>query len=98
MANKQSWAVNGAHDCMQALAEHPLWVERDAWRASGGKDGHGLRGTGLAIGGWVPNNPPTSATGRLGSGGTPARRTRAGGIAGTHIGPGLVSAQGARGG
>ena len=49
MANNQAWAVNGAYECMQALAEHPLWLERDAWRASGGKDGHGLRGTGFAL-------------------------------------------------
>src|SRR5260370_26584543 len=74
IANNQAWAVNGAYECMQALADHPLWRERDAWRASGGKDGHGLRGTGLAIGGLGGNNPPTTATARPRKKGPPTGR------------------------
>src|ERR1700730_4659684 len=93
MANDQPWAVNGARECMQALAEHTLWVDRDAWRASGGKDGHGLRGTGLAIGGWVPNIQPTSATVRLDSDGTLAVVTGAVDIAGTNMGLALIAAE-----
>jgi CO/xanthine dehydrogenase Mo-binding subunit len=93
MANNQAWAVNGAHDCMRALAEHPLWRECDAWRASGGKDGHGLRGTGLAIGGWVPNIQPTSATVRLDSDGTLAVVTGSVDIAGTNMGLALIAAE-----
>jgi CO/xanthine dehydrogenase Mo-binding subunit len=93
MANNQEWAVNGASECMQALAEHPIWREREAWRQSGGKDGHGLRGTGLAIGGWVPNIQPTSATVRLDSDGTLAVVTGSVDIAGTNMGLALIAAQ-----
>jgi CO/xanthine dehydrogenase Mo-binding subunit len=93
MANNQPWAVNGAYECLQALAEHPLWRERDAWRASGGREGHGLRGTGLAIGGWVPNIQPTSATVRLDSDGTLAVVTGSVDIAGTNMGLALIAAE-----
>jgi CO/xanthine dehydrogenase Mo-binding subunit len=93
MANDQPWAINGARDCMQALAEHPFWVDRDAWRASGGSDGRGLRGTGLAIGGWVPNIQPTSATVRLDSDGTVAVLTGSVDIAGTNMGLALIAAE-----
>ena len=93
MANNQEWAVNGAYECMQALAEHPVWRDREAWHASGGKDGHGLRGTGLAIGGWVPNIQPTSATVRLDSDGTLAVVTGSVDIAGTNMGLALIAAE-----
>jgi CO/xanthine dehydrogenase Mo-binding subunit len=93
MANDQQWAVNGARECMQQLVEHPLWRERDAWRASGGRDGHGLRGTGLAIGGWVPNIQPTSATVRLDSDGTLAVVTGSVDIAGTNMGLAMIAAE-----
>ena len=93
MAHDQPWAVNGACECMEALAKHPLWLERDAWRASGGKDGHGLRGTGLAIGGWVPNIQPTSATVRLDTDGTLTVVTGSVDIAGTNMGLALIAAE-----
>jgi len=93
MANDQPWAVNGARECMEKLVEHPLWRERDAWRASGGRDGHGLRGTGLAIGGWVPNIQPTSATVRLDSDGTIAVVTGSVDIAGTNMGLAMIAAE-----
>jgi CO/xanthine dehydrogenase Mo-binding subunit len=93
MANNQDWAVNGASECMQALADHPVWLERDAWRASSGKNGHGLRGTGLAIGGWVPNIQPTSATVRLDSDGTLVVVTGSVDIAGTNMGLALIAAE-----
>jgi CO/xanthine dehydrogenase Mo-binding subunit len=93
MANNQEWAVNGGYECIQALADHALWRDLDAWRASGGKDGHGLRGTGLAIGGWVPNIQPTSATVRLDSDGTLAVVTGANDIAGTNMGLALIAAE-----
>jgi CO/xanthine dehydrogenase Mo-binding subunit len=93
MANNQAWAVNGAYECLTALAEHPLWRERLDWRASGGKDGHGLRGTGLAIGGWVPNIQPTSATVRLDSDGTLAVVTGAVDVAGTNMGLAMIAAE-----
>jgi CO/xanthine dehydrogenase Mo-binding subunit len=93
MANGQEWAVNGAQECLRKLMEHPVWQERDAWRASGGRDGHGLRGTGLAIGGWVPNIQPTSATVRLDSDGTLAVVTGSVDIAGTNMGFALMAAE-----
>jgi len=86
-------AVNGARDCMQALANHPFWKEREAWKASGGKDGAGLRGTGLAIGGWVPGIQPTSATVRLNPDGTLMVVTGAVDIAGTNMGFALMAAE-----
>ena len=35
-------------EVLRRLAEHPLWKNRAEWAATSGKDGHGLRGTGLA--------------------------------------------------
>jgi CO/xanthine dehydrogenase Mo-binding subunit len=93
MANGQEWAVNGGRECFRLLTEHRLWLEREAWRASGGRDGHGLRGTGLAIGGWVPNIQPTSATVRLDSDGTIAVVTGSVDIAGTNMGLALIAAE-----
>ena len=61
MAHGQPWQVNGARECLERLMEHPLWKSRDEWKASSGKDGAGLRGTGMAVGGWVPGIQPTSA-------------------------------------
>jgi CO/xanthine dehydrogenase Mo-binding subunit len=93
MANGQAWAVNGADECMRRLAEHPVWLARDEWHASGGRDGHGLRGTGLAVGGWVPNIQPTSATVRLEPDGTLAVVTGSVDIAGTNMGLALIAAE-----
>jgi len=92
MAHGQQWAVNGARECMQALANHPFWKTREEWKASGGKDGAGLRGTGLAIGGWVPGIQPTSATVRLNPDGTLMVVTGAVDIAGTNMGFALMAA------
>jgi CO/xanthine dehydrogenase Mo-binding subunit len=93
MANDQPWAVNGADECLQRLTEHRLWRERDAWRASGGRDGHGLRGTGIAVGGWVPNIQPTSATVRLDSDGSVTVVTGSVDIAGTNMGLAMIAAE-----
>jgi CO/xanthine dehydrogenase Mo-binding subunit len=93
MANDQPWAVNGAGECLRLLTEHPLWRERDAWRASSSRDGHGLRGTGIAVGGWVPNIQPTSATVRLDSDGSLTVVTGSVDIAGTNMGLALIAAE-----
>jgi len=93
MANGQAWAVNGADECLRLAREHPIWQEREAWRASGGRDGHGLRGTGIAVGGWVPNIQPTSATVRLDSDGTVCVVTGSVDIAGTNMGLALIAAE-----
>jgi CO/xanthine dehydrogenase Mo-binding subunit len=93
MATNQPWAVNGASECLRLLTEHPLWRERDAWRASGGRDGHGLRGTGLSVGGWVPNIQPTSATVRLDSDGSVTVVTGSVDIAGTNMGLAMIAAE-----
>jgi len=92
MAHGQPWQPNGASECLQALMEHPVWKGRDEWRASGGKNGAGLRGTGLAVGGWVPGIQPTSASVRLNPDGTLTVLTGAVDIAGTNQGLALIAA------
>ena len=84
MVNNQPWASNGAHEVLTRIAEHPLWKEREAWKKSGG-NGHGLRGTGLALGGWLGGLQPTSATVKLNPDGTLAVLTGQVDIAGTNI-------------
>jgi len=85
MAHGQPWQSNGARAVLERAAQHPLWRERAAWKASGGKDGRGLRGTGLAVGGWVPGLQPTSATMRLNPDGSLTVLTGQVDIAGTNI-------------
>ena len=85
MASGQPWQSNGAKQVLSRLAEHPLWKSRDEWRASGGKNGAGLRGTGLAVGGWIPGLQPTGATVRLNPDGSVAVLTGQVDIAGTNI-------------
>jgi CO/xanthine dehydrogenase Mo-binding subunit len=92
MAHGQPWQPNGARECLEALKEHPLWKSREGWKASGGKDGAPLRGTGLAVGGWVPGIQPTSASIRLNPDGTLTVLTGAVDIAGTNQGLALIAA------
>src|SRR6185369_3181232 len=65
MTQGAPWASHGALECLQAAVQHPIWQRRAAWKASSGKDGAGLRGTGLAVGGWIPNIQPCSADVKL---------------------------------
>jgi CO/xanthine dehydrogenase Mo-binding subunit len=85
MANGQPWQSNGAKQVLRRLGEHPFWKQRAEWKASGGKNGHGLRGTGLAVGGWIPGLQPTGATVRLNPDGTVSVLTGQVDIAGTNI-------------
>ena len=85
MANGQPWQSNGAKQCLARMAEHPLWKSRAEWKASGGKNGHGLRGVGLAVGGWIPGLQPTGATVRLNPDGSLQVLTGQVDIAGTNI-------------
>src|SRR5437588_511051 len=63
MANGQPWLNNGGAEVLARIAEHPIWKSRNDWKASA-RDGR-LRGTGLALGGWLGGLQPTSATVRL---------------------------------
>jgi CO/xanthine dehydrogenase Mo-binding subunit len=92
MAHGQPWAVNGAWECLDRMLEHPLWKSREEWRASGGKNGAGLRGTGIAVGGWVPGAQPSSATMRLDTNGTLTVFTGSVDIAGTNQGLAMIAA------
>jgi CO/xanthine dehydrogenase Mo-binding subunit len=83
MANNQPWASNGAVEVLAKIAEHRLWKERAAWKASG-KDGR-LRGTGFALGGWLGGLQPTGATVRLNPDGSLSVLTGQVDIAGTNI-------------
>jgi len=85
MANGQPWQSNGAHEVLDRVAAHPLWQSRAEWAASGGVDGHGLRGTGLALGGWLGGLQPTGATVRLNPDGSLGVLTGQVDIAGTNI-------------
>ncbi|MDP8922765.1 MAG: xanthine dehydrogenase family protein molybdopterin-binding subunit [Chloroflexota bacterium] len=93
MAHGQPWQVNGARECLEELMRHPLWTGRAEWRASGGKDGVGLRGTGLSVGGWVPGIQPTSASVKLNPDGSLTVLTGAVDIAGTNMGLALIAAE-----
>jgi CO/xanthine dehydrogenase Mo-binding subunit len=85
MANGQPWQSNGAKEVLRRVGEHPLWRSRAQWKASGGRDGRGLRGTGLALGGWIPGLQPTGATVRLNPDGSVSVLTGQVDIAGTNI-------------
>ena len=83
MVNNVPWASNGAHEVLAKSGEHRFWRERAAWKAGG--NGHGLRGTGLALGGWLGGLQPTGATVRLNPDGTLSVLTGQVDIAGTNI-------------
>src|SRR5499426_3392393 len=83
MANNQPWLNNGGIEVLQRIAEHPLWKNRAQWKASG-KNGR-LRGTGLALGGWLGGLQPTGATVRLNPDGSLQVLTGQVDIAGTNI-------------
>ena len=85
MANGQPWQSNGARQVLERLAEHPLWKSRAEWKASGGTNDRGLRGVGLAVGGWIPGLQPTGATVRLNPDGSLQVLTGQVDIAGTNI-------------
>jgi CO/xanthine dehydrogenase Mo-binding subunit len=84
MANGQPWQSNGGREVLDRIAEHPIWKTRAEWKASGG-NGRGLRGTGLALGGWLGGLQPTGATVRLNPDGTVSVLTGQVDIAGTNI-------------
>src|SRR5438309_9823935 len=83
MANNQPWLNNGAIEVLQRIAEHPLCENRAQWKASG-ENGR-LRGTGLALGGWLGGLQPTGATVRLNPDGSLQVLTGQVDIAGTNI-------------
>jgi CO/xanthine dehydrogenase Mo-binding subunit len=85
MANGQKWQSNGAKQVLARIAEHPLWKNRKAWSSQSGKNGRGLCGTGLAVGGWIPGLQPTGATVRLNPDGSLTVLTGQVDIAGTNI-------------
>jgi CO/xanthine dehydrogenase Mo-binding subunit len=85
MANGQKWQSNGAKQVLARVAEHPLWKNRAAWSAQSNKNGRGLCGTGLAVGGWIPGLQPTGATVRLNPDGSLSVLTGQVDIAGTNI-------------
>jgi CO/xanthine dehydrogenase Mo-binding subunit len=88
MVNGQPWPSNGAREVLQRIAAHPLWASRAEWARRTGPDGsagHRLRGTGLAIGGWLGGLQPTGATVRLNPDGSLSVLTGQVDIAGTNI-------------
>jgi CO/xanthine dehydrogenase Mo-binding subunit len=94
MANGQPWQSNGATQVLARIAEHPLWKNRAEWKAGSGKNGHGIRGTGLALGGWLGGLQPTGATVRLNPDGSLGVLTGQVDIAGTNIALAQIAASG----
>ena len=85
MAHGKPWARHGYEQVLEAATSHGIWREREAWKAGARRDGAGLRGTGLAIGGWVPGLQAASATVRLNADGTLSAITGSVDISGTNI-------------
>ena len=83
MVNNQPWASHGAHEVLARAAAHPLWTGRAAWKAGG--NGGRLRGTGIALGGWLGGLQPTGATVKLNPDGSLSVLTGQVDIAGTNI-------------
>ncbi len=85
MVNGQPWQSNGAKEVLERVGAHPLWEGRAEWAQSGRHNGRGLRGTGLALGGWLGGLQPTGATVRLNPDGSLSVLTGQVDIAGTNI-------------
>jgi CO/xanthine dehydrogenase Mo-binding subunit len=85
MANGQPWQSNGAREVLERTAAHPLWRDRARWSASADGNGGLRRGTGLALGGWIPGLQPTGATVRLNPDGSLSVLTGQVDIAGTNV-------------
>lgn len=63
-----TWPRIGLIECLEALQQHPLWVQREQYS---GKDENGWKiGLGLAVGGWPGGTEPTAAACRLETDGT----------------------------
>ena len=92
MTHGQSWASHGARECLRAAVEHPIWKRRAEWKASGRKNGLGKRGTGLSVGGWIPNIQPCSADVKLNPDGHLSVLTGSVDIAGTNQGLAMLAA------
>jgi CO/xanthine dehydrogenase Mo-binding subunit len=56
--NGGEWPRIGLKECLEALAAHPAWRDRDNARAAG-------RGVGIAVGGWPGGIEPATAVCRL---------------------------------
>lgn len=56
--NGGEWPRIGLKECLEAMAEHPRWQNREASRGK-------YRGVGIAVGGWPGGVEPASATCRL---------------------------------
>jgi CO/xanthine dehydrogenase Mo-binding subunit len=90
MTHGRPWATHGALECLQRAVQHPIWQRRAEWKA-GAKDGL-LRGTGLSVGGWIPNIQPAVAEVKLNPDGHLSVLTGAVDIAGTNQGLAMLAA------
>ncbi|MFN8526863.1 MAG: xanthine dehydrogenase family protein molybdopterin-binding subunit [Chloroflexota bacterium] len=92
MTHGQSWAPHGAAEALKQAVQHPMWKRRGEWKAGSGKNGAGLRGTGIAVGGWIPGIQPCAADVKLGPDGHVNVFTGAIDIAGTNQGLAMLAA------
>ena len=56
--NGAAWPRIGLKQCLEALRDHPAWIDREHARAAG-------RGVGIAVGGWPGGIEPATAVCRL---------------------------------
>ncbi len=67
---QKEWPRIGLLECLNAIQQHPLWVNREAQKAASGQL-KGLKvGVGVAVGGWPGGTEPTAAACRLEKDGT----------------------------
>lgn len=86
MAHNRPWDKMGMMDVLEALQQHPAWVNRAEARAQG-------HGVGIAIGGWPGGVEPTSATCLLEKDGTLQVRIGSVDLTGTATGFKLIAAE-----
>ena len=67
---QKQWPRIGLLECLKAIQQHPLWVNREAQKASSESPNGWKIGIGLAVGGWPGGTEPTAAACRLEKDGT----------------------------
>jgi len=86
MADNEPWSGMGMSQVLEALSQHPAWLERAKARAAG-------RGVGMAIGGWPGGTEATAAACQLHRDGTLHVHVGSVDLTGTTTGFALIAAE-----